>query len=235
MEVWYQPLVHLEAGGLKGYEALVRWRRPGTGIVPPNDFIEMVEEMGLINEIGAWVLETATNQLVRWQQTSPELMISVNVSGRELMGRDYVAKVAAILRRTRASPHDVVLEITESVLLEDTRTVRNCLRGLKDLGLRLAIDDFGTGYSSLQYLRQLSVDLLKIDRAFVSDAGEELRDPTIVASITDLGHALGLEVVAEGIETDAQRLALLALGVDSGQGYLFGRPAAATEGAFYPD
>jgi diguanylate cyclase (GGDEF)-like protein len=225
MEVWYQPLVHLSSGRLKGYEALVRWRRPDVGIVPPGEFIDLVEELGLINQVGAWVLETAVHQLAEWQLLAPDLVLSVNVSGRELGRSDYVDDVAAMIERSGVAAESLVLEITESVLLEDTRTVRHCLEGLKDLGLRLAIDDFGTGYSSLQYLRQLSVDILKIDRAFVSSTDPGLHDSTIVESITELGHAFGLEVVAEGIETEEQRLALVALGIDTGQGYHFGRPA----------
>jgi diguanylate cyclase (GGDEF)-like protein/PAS domain S-box-containing protein len=229
MEVWYQPLVHLTSGQLKGYEALVRWRRPEVGIVPPGQFIDLVEELGMINQVGTWVLETAAFQLAEWQSEAPDLLLTVNVSGRELGRSDYVDDVASIIERSGVAADSLVLEITESVVLEDTRSVRDCLQGLKDLGLRLAIDDFGTGYSSLQYLRQLNVDILKIDRAFVSSTDAALQDPTIVASITDLGHAFGLEVVAEGIETEEQRQALIALGVDTGQGYHFGRPAPPAE------
>ena len=229
MEVWYQPLVHLESGRLKGYEALVRWRRPGFGVVAPGEFIEMVEELGMINLIGSWVLETAAHQLAVWQETAPELILSVNVSSREIVRSDYVEGVAAAIERSGVKAESLVLEITESVLVEDTQTAQLCLQGLKNLGVRLAIDDFGTGYSSLQYLRRLSVDILKIDRAFVSSTSAELHDPTIVASITELGHAFGLEVVAEGIETEEQRQALVALGVDSGQGYHFGRPSPPAE------
>ena len=230
MEVYYQPLVHLDTGRLKGFEALVRWRRPGIGLVPPSDFIELAEELGFIGPLDTWVLETAARQLRVWHETVPEITVSVNVSGRDLVRADYVESTAELIRSTGVSPESLVLEITESVLVEDTEGVQRCLHGLKELGFRLAIDDFGTGYSSLQYLRQLPVDILKIDRAFVSTMTDpDLHDPTIVNWITELGHGFGLEVLAEGVETEQQRSAVRALGVDSGQGYYFGRPEPALE------
>lgn len=227
LELWYQPLVELSTGRLKGFEALTRWRRPGTGIVGPGDFIDIAEDLGLMNRIGQWVCGTVADQLTAWRNLVPGLVVSLNVSGRELASPDYVRDLTEILNRAGADPTGIVLEITETVLLEDTEVLRAHVAALEELGIRLAIDDFGTGYSSLRYLRQLSVDILKIDREFVSAEGPEISDPTIVASVADLGHALGLQVVAEGIETEEQLSSLVAMGADYGQGYLLGRPMPA--------
>jgi diguanylate cyclase (GGDEF)-like protein/PAS domain S-box-containing protein len=229
LEVWYQPVIELGPPRLKGFEALVRWNRPGVGRVAPGMFIDVAEEIGMIHDIGAWVLDRAAEQLAVWRRRRPDLTMSVNVSGHELVRHDFCAQVARILERHEVDPSGIVLEITESVLLDDADAVLRRLAELRRLGLRFAIDDFGTGYSSLQYLRRLPVDVLKIDRVFVSGAEEGLTDATIVASVADLGHALGLEIVAEGIETNEQLAALHSLGVDSGQGFLLGRPMIAAD------
>ncbi len=230
LEAFYQPVIDLHSMQIKGFESLVRWRRPGVGLVPPADFIALAEELGIIDRIGSQMLSKATGQLKEWRRANPELTMSVNVSGRELALPGFVNSVARILEESQTEPGSLVLEITESVLLDDAEAIGGRLSALRDLGVRVAIDDFGTGYSSLRYLRDLPVDILKIDRAFVSSGtNAQLHDPMIVASVTDLGHALGLEVVAEGIETAAQLDSLRALGVDSGQGYFFARPVAADE------
>ncbi len=225
----YQPIVELGTTRVKGFEALARWDRPGVGLVGPAEFIDIAEDLGVIDEIGQRMLGAAARQLTVWRLFDAGLTISVNVSGREPARPDFVTAVAAILEETGADPDGVILEITESVLLDDAEAIGERLAALQGLGVRVAIDDFGTGYSSLRYLRELPVDILKTDRAFISADNAELHDPTIVASVTDLGHALGLEIVAEGIETPAQLDALRTLGIDSGQGYLFGRPAPADE------
>ena len=229
LTAFYQPLVQLDSLAVKGFEALVRWRRPDHGIVSPAEFIDIAEELGIIDEIGEQVLRAAALQSNEWRRIDPNLTVSVNVSGRELARPKFVSTVDAILDETGADPQGLILEITESVLLDDAVAIGERLLALRELGVRVAIDDFGTGYSSLRYLRELPVDILKIDRAFVSADASQLHDPTIVASVTDLGHALGLEVVAEGIETPAQLDALRTLGVDSGQGYLFGHPTPAED------
>ena len=224
LEVWYQPVVNLETERLIGFEALVRWNRPGVGIVPPVEFIGLAEEIGIITVIGEWVINTALRQLAEWQRHDPELTMSINVSGTELMSGDFLTTVATALARTHVDPTRIVLEITESVLLDDIHDIPHLLARLRSLGLRLAIDDFGTGYSSLCYLRELPLDILKIDRTFVSASDAGLADTMIVSYVSDLGHALGLEVIAEGIETLEQLATMRKIGVDNGQGYLFGRP-----------
>ncbi len=229
LEVWYQPVVRLGPEALAGFEALLRWRRPDVGIVGPNEFIPLAEEIGIIDDLGAWVLTEATRQLAEWRRIAPGLTISVNVSGRQLASSGYVESVAATLERAGVDPGGVTLEITESVLLDDATGAATRLAALRSLGLRVALDDFGTGYSSLRYLRQLPVDILKIDRFFVSATGPGLHDATIVGSVTELGHALGLDVVAEGIETPDQRDELVAIGADCGQGYLYGPPVPVAE------
>ncbi len=229
LEIWYQPLVNLSTSRISGFEALARWRRPGMGPVAPGDFIGVAEELGLIDEIDRWVLEQASRQLLRWQALEPRLFMSVNVLGRELARADYVDGVAAALDSVGVAPEGLRLEITESVMLEDADAVQQRLVALKKLGVSLAIDDFGTSYSPLRYLRQLPVDMLKIDRTFVSADGDGISDEAIVKSVTDLGHSMGLGVVAEGIETEEQLQALRSIGVDSGQGYLSGRPMVAED------
>jgi len=224
LEVWYRPVINLETERLIGFEALVRWNRPGVGVVSPANFIGLAEEIGIITVIGEWVMNTALRQLTEWQRHDPELTMSINVSGTELMSGDFLATVAAALASTQVDPTRIVLEITESVLLDDVHDIPHLLARLRSLGLRLAIDDFGTGYSSLCYLRELPLDILKIDRTFVSASDAGLTDTMIVSYVSDLGHALGLEVIAEGIETVEQLAAMRAIGVDNGQGYLFGRP-----------
>lgn len=229
LTAFYQPLVQLDTMRVKGFEALARWHRPGFGTVAPAEFIDIAEDLGIIDEIGEQILRAAAQQLKEWRSVDAELTMSINVSGRELARPNFVAGVASVLEETAADPAGIILEITESVLLDDAEAIGERLAALRALGVRVAIDDFGTGYSSLRYLRELPVDILKIDRAFISAEHGQLHDPTIVASVTDLGHALGLEIVAEGIETPAQLDALRTLGIDSGQGYLFGRPAPAYE------
>ena len=224
-EAHYQPLVDTATLKIVGFEALARWNRPGMGVVGPGAFIDLAEELGLIAPLGRFMLSEAARQVSAWRELDPDITVSVNVSGRELADEDFSRFVHQTLRAHDTEPSSIVLEITESVLLEDANEIGQRLSQLRDLGVHVAIDDFGTGYSSLRYLRELPVDSLKIDRVFVSGTdGAEVADPAIVASVIDLGHALGLRVTAEGVETPAQLDALKTLGADVCQGYLFGRP-----------
>ncbi|HEY3238272.1 MAG TPA: EAL domain-containing protein [Acidimicrobiia bacterium] len=225
--VYYQPIVRLADASLVGMEALVRWNRPGHGLVPPAGFIPAAEETGLILEIGRWVLEEACRQVAAWQAdhaVSPPLQLSVNLSARQLQEPGLVAEVEEALRQSGLDPNRLVLEITESMLVKEPETAAERLRSLKRLGLRLAIDDFGTGYSSLNYLRRFPVDVLKIDRAFVGAIAGGPEDAALAHAIVRLAHTLELGTVAEGIETGEQLAELRKLGCELGQGYLFARP-----------
>ena len=226
-EVYYQPIVDLRSGRVSGSEALVRWNHPERGLVPPLEFIPLCEEIGLIVPLGEWVLREACTALQSWREhwvgrTAPT--VSVNLSPRQLQQPDLVERVATILRETGVEPASLVLELTESALLENSTTTLAALDGLHRCGLRLAIDDFGTGYSALSYLQRFPISVLKIDRAFVQGLGRSGQQSALVRAILALAQALGLSVVAEGIETSDQREQLQALGCDFGQGYLFGRP-----------
>ena len=221
----YQPIVDLESGALTGVEALLRWRHPQRGEIGPCDFIPLAEESGLIVQLGRWVLREACQEARPWQGLSAQrLTVSVNLSGRQLDEPTLVDDVASALTRAGLDAEFLTLEITESVLLRDVEAVIKTLKALKELGVRLAIDDFGTGYSSLSYLRQLPVDVLKIDRSFVASVDGGKAGLAVVGSIVSLAQTMGLETVAEGIEEITQLDGLRSVGVRFGQGYLFARP-----------
>ena len=224
---YFQPIVRLDTGVLEGVEALARWRHPSRGLVTPDQFLPLAEETGLIGELGAVMLRSSLAQLASWRERLPalaHLTLSVNVSVRQLMGGDFASLVAETLAMT-GLPADVLnLEITETTLMTDTKTAGQVLRQLRSLGVHLAVDDFGTGYSSLTYLKRFPVETIKIDRSFVSGLGIDAEDTSIVDAVIKLGHSLGLEVVAEGVETPLQLTRLRDLGCEYGQGYLFGRP-----------
>ncbi|HET9655884.1 MAG TPA: bifunctional diguanylate cyclase/phosphodiesterase [Kineosporiaceae bacterium] len=220
----YQPIVELGSGRLTGVEALVRWLHPERGWLAPVEFIPLAEESGLIEEIDRWMLREACAQAVQWVRNGVLDKVTVNVSGRDLINTEYVQGVSAILADTGLPARHLVLEITETTLDADTADVVQTLRELQGMGVRIAIDDFGTGFSSLSRLDRLPVDILKIDRSFVSALQDGYGDAPLVAAVVALGHALGLTLVAEGIEDVHQRERLAELGCDEGQGYLFGRP-----------
>jgi len=230
LELFYQPQVNA-LNEVVGVEALIRWRHPEHGLVSPADFIPLAEETRLILPMGLWVIETACDLLAVWQDKSFEstLTIAVNVSGSQFRQDRFVQQLEEILNRTRAEPSRLKLELTESIVLENIESTVTKMRQLKALGVRFALDDFGTGYSSLQYLKRLPLDQLKIDQSFVRDLVEDPDDRVIVNAIIAMGQALGLEVIAEGVETAEQESILAASGCDLYQGYLYSRPLPLSE------
>jgi diguanylate cyclase (GGDEF)-like protein len=225
----YQPIVATADGRITGVEALLRWAHPIRGTVPPDTVVPLAEQSGLIIEIGRWVLMQACVDLHRWQRHEhhSELEICVNISTPQLMAPDFAATVAEVLAETRTDPRLVTLEMTESVFIQDSDRALVVLHDLRSLGVKLALDDFGTGYSSLSYLRQFPVNIVKIDRAFIADLGNEPTSRLIVSAIVRLAHSLEMTVVAEGIESVNQYEEVVALDCDSYQGYFFARPASA--------
>ena len=226
----YQPKVSAADGRLGGFEALLRWQHPELGMVSPGQFIPLAEESGLIVPIGQWVLEEACRQQRAWLDAGFEVPpLAVNLSAHQLAQPDIVATVAAAIGRHHLAPGLIELELTETMLMRDVdRTIRTLVR-LREMGVRLSIDDFGTGYSSLNYLRQFPVNALKIDRSFVGDIGSDGAEGKIAAAIVGMAHSLGLEAVAEGVETETQRAFLQMHGCHQLQGYLIARPAPARE------
>ncbi len=228
LRLLYQPVCNSRDGTVLGFEALLRWEHPQRGTIPPLEFIPVAEESGLMVAIGQWVLREACRQAVAWRDVLGGIpRMAVNVSGRQLDDPSFVDDVAAVLASTGMPADAVMLEITESILLGDRSGYEEVLVALKDLGVHLSIDDFGTGYSSLAYLRRFPVDQLKVDRAFVQDVSEH-GDTRIMEAVVRLAHDLGLEVVAEGVETPCELDTVQALGCDVVQGYLLGRPVPAT-------
>jgi diguanylate cyclase (GGDEF)-like protein/PAS domain S-box-containing protein len=223
----YQPLFSLEDHHLVGVEALVRWHHPERGVLPPSDFVPFAEENGLITRIGRFVLDEACRQLAEWTARArwPEgFTMAVNVSGRELDDPGLAERVAKVVRRHGVEPGCLCLEFTETSLVGEWGEIQGVLTALSKLGVRLALDGFGTGYSTLAHLQRLRVDVLKIDRSFVSQIGQEPRDREIIAAVIAMSHALGITVVAEGVETSDQLAALAGLDCDHGQGFLLARP-----------
>jgi len=222
----YQPCVALQRGNIVGVEALVRWNHPRIGILPPDEFIGLAEENGLIIELGSWVLQEATRQIATWNAERDEpLFVAINVSTRQLATRSFVDEVKAVLLANDVPARTLILEITETAVMADAELSLLRLRELKAVGVRIAVDDFGTGYSSLNYLRRFPVDVLKIDKAFVDEIDEQsTKNPILIRTIVEIGRTLGLRVVAEGIERATQLHALSALGCEQGQGFYFSRP-----------
>ena len=225
----YQPIVRSLDGRLIGIEALLRWDHPDQGVVAPAVVVPMAEHTGLIDEIGMWVLQRACEDRRRLQRAQGEdaLRVSVNVSANQLMGPHFCTSVAAVLEDTDTDPRALTLEVTESVFIEDSRRALVVLDELKKLGVDLALDDFGTGYSSLNYLQHFPVDQVKIDRTFVADLGRKPASSAIVGAVVDLAHALGLTLVAEGVETADQYREVRSLGCETCQGFYFAAPMSA--------
>ena len=223
----YQPQVDLRTGRIVGAEALLRWRHPDLGVISPEEFVPILEETGIVIPVGEWVLRTACEQARAWQEADdlPPLRVAVNLSARQFKQHDLTETVSGALRLSGLDPERLELEITESVLMENAQTSGVRLAKLKmDEGLRVSIDDFGTGYSSLSYLKRFPLDVLKIDQSFVRDIADDPDDAAIVSAIIALAHNLRLEVIAEGVETEAQLAFLRERGCDQIQGFHFSRP-----------
>jgi EAL domain-containing protein (putative c-di-GMP-specific phosphodiesterase class I) len=234
--VYYQPIVSVRNGELHGFEALVRWLHPERGIVSPEDFIPLAEETGLILPLGLTVLRDACMQLRTWQQRSianRDLIMSVNLSGKQLMQPDLIQRIEEVLRESQIDPWHLKLEITETVVMESPELAAVTLAKLRGLGVRLSIDDFGTGYSSLSYLNRFPVDTLKIDRSFVTSMNDTDESLQIVKTIVTLAGNLGMQVIAEGVENEEQLAQLRALKCQYAQGFYFSEPLdAATADLF---
>ncbi len=226
----YQPVVDLASGAVLGVEALVRWQHPTRGLLPPSAFIGIAEETGAVASIGSWVLETGANDLCAWQRRHdiPELVLNVNASVRELEEPSFASHVADTLGRAGLNPRRLVVEVTESVFADTAGGAANTLAALRSMGVRVALDDFGTGYSCIAYLRTLPVDIIKIDRSFISGHQGDASDFALVEAIVEFGRRLGLDAVAEGIEEVDQLLRLQNIGCRSGQGFLLSRPVPAS-------
>ena len=216
--VYYQPQVALADGPVIGVEALVRWRHPTRGLISPENFIPVAEETGLIGPLGEWVLREACATARRW----PHLFIGVNLSPIQFRTAGFAERAIGIVRSAEVDPAQIEFEVTETVLLQDDELVTGALGRLREAGFRIALDDFGTGYSSLSHLRRFEVDKIKIDRSFVQNLGKA-NSTAIVTAVVNLGHAMGLQVTAEGVETAEQSRFLSAAGCNVMQGYLFSR------------
>jgi diguanylate cyclase (GGDEF)-like protein len=227
LSMHYQPIISLSEGNLIGFEALLRWNHHEIGNIPPNKFIPIAEESGLIQDITVWILGETTRQLAKWQTISAnhrELLVSVNISGKHLSTDALIDDVELALDASKLSPASLKLEITESTAMENAENTIDVLNKLKKIGVQLSIDDFGTGYSSLSHLHRLPFDTLKIDRSFVNSVGENGENSEVLQTIISLAKNLKMRVIAEGIETESQLAVLRTLGCDYGQGYLLARP-----------
>jgi EAL domain-containing protein (putative c-di-GMP-specific phosphodiesterase class I) len=229
-EVFYQPIVDAATRRLRGLEALLRWRRPGLGLVGPDEFIPILEESGMIIAAGEWVLRTACEQVVAWQAAGlAAVPVAVNLSGRQFMQRGLADSIRSILDETGMSPALLDLEITETTLMQSGGLTVEVLEQIAAMGVGLSIDDFGTGYSSLAYLKRFPVHKIKVDRAFVRELEASAEDRAIVAAVMALANSLQLEVVAEGVETEAQLALLRQQGCELAQGFLFARALPADQ------
>ena len=230
MSLHYQIKVDARSGGIAGLEALMRWNHPELGMVPPVRFIPIAEEIGLIVQLGEWVIDTTCRQLRLWREAGlAAVPVAVNLASPSFRQPDLVQRVSASLQKNGVPPGHLCIEATESILMRDADATMATLKALRALGVKLSIDDFGTGYSSLSYLRRFPIDQLKIDRSFVNEVAINSDDAAIVAAIASLARSLSLEVVAEGIETVEQARLLLQQGCYIMQGYFFAKPVPADE------
>jgi EAL domain-containing protein (putative c-di-GMP-specific phosphodiesterase class I) len=233
LELYYQPQINIASGRVTGVEALLRWNRPGFGVVGPADFIPIAEETQLIVPIGEWVLREACRQAVEWQGNHPSgFRMAVNLSPRQFQHSDLPLVIAAALELSGLAPRDLELEITESLAMQNTTRTIATLQRLREMGVQIAIDDFGTGHSSLNYLRSFPIDSVKIDQEFVQEVEVSAADRAIVSAVIGMARGLRLRVTAEGVETEAQLSFLREQGCEEVQGFLFGEPVRAT--AFQP-
>jgi diguanylate cyclase (GGDEF)-like protein len=232
----FQPVVNTTGNNLYGFEALIRWKHPDSGLIPPMDFIPVAEETGLILSIGQWVLNEAFRQMKSWHNQfpmNPPLKISVNISSKQFLQPDFIEQVKGAILETDIEPSSICLEITESVIMEDPKKSALKMMQLRDLHIQLYIDDFGTGYSSLSYLGKFPSDALKIDKSFVNNMMNDKTNMEIVRSIKNLASNLEMSVIAEGVETEAQLLEIKKLGCEYAQGYLFSKPLDAEEAGLF--
>jgi len=231
LELFYQPIVSLQSNQIAGCEALIRWRHPEQGLIPPDQFIDLAEKTGLIIPMGLWIIEEACMALNRFESTlaSPLDFMSINLSGRQFNPADLVKNIKSIFELHRVDPGKVKFEITESILMANPIKTVNTLNAIKELGAHIAIDDFGTGYSSFSYLHRFPIDSLKIDRAFTSTMQGNQKSFEIVRSLCALANSLEMSVIAEGIEQEWERDSLRSLNADFGQGYFFSKPLPEAE------
>ena len=227
LELYFQPKIDAHSGKVTAAEALLRWQHPTLGLLMPEQFVTLAERSGLIGPLGNWVIEASCKQARAWRDKGLRMRVAINLSAHQMRQDDIAERIAETLKRHRIHPSLLTCEITESAAMEDTRATQVTFKRLGELGTHLSIDDFGTGYSSLSYLRQLPAEELKIDRSFVLDLEHSADARAVVDAVVKLAHALGLKVVAEGVETPRQQQILIELGCDELQGYLFARPMTA--------
>lgn len=229
-EVYYQPIIDLKTMQIKKAEALIRWNHPQNGLIPPNEFIPLAEESGLIIGIGDWVYKEATRQTKRWQENYyPDFQVSVNKSPVQFRSSNKIEDWIAHLNTLGLSGSSSVIEITESLLMENEERIVHKLLQLRDLGIQVSLDDFGTGYSSLSYLKKFDIDYVKIDQSFVRNLTPDSQDMALCEAMIVMAHKLDIKVIAEGIETEEQHRLLSQMECDYGQGYLYSRPVPAAE------
>jgi predicted signal transduction protein with EAL and GGDEF domain len=237
LTLYYQPQVSLDTGWIVGFEALARWEHPERGMIPPEDFIPLAEKTGLIFPLGVRVLEEAFGQSAAWSRDNRfrrPPYVGVNVSGKQFCNSDIVQSLEALLQRTGAEPRLLQIELTESTVTEDLENGSCILQAIQALGIKVALDDFGTGYSSLATIKKYPFDIMKMDRRFILEVGEgdtltDLQDASIVRLVSDLAHTFGMEAIAEGVETSAQRNLLKEIGCDAAQGYYYSEPVTSEE------
>jgi EAL domain-containing protein (putative c-di-GMP-specific phosphodiesterase class I) len=229
LDIVYQPIIRLEDNSIAGFEALTRWEHPLHGRIPPEEFIAAAEESGLIVQLGLYVLEHAARELASWQSvltSDPLPFVSINVSSRQLLRHDLINDVKAVLARTGVAPETLKLEITESLVMQNPEYSAKVLSRVRELGASLALDDFGTGYSALSYLQRFPFDTIKIDKAFVRPNGSPARS-ILLRSIVAMAHELGMEVIAEGVESEGEVQEVMEAGCEYAQGFVYGRPMTA--------
>jgi diguanylate cyclase (GGDEF)-like protein len=230
-DIYYQPIISIGNNSIAGFEALLRWHHPELGLIAPASFIPIAEETGMILEIGQWVLEKACRQVIKWQKDTGirNLNLSINISYRQFCHPNFLKLIRETLRLTQFDPYCLNLEITENILMDNSAETRQLMSQLRELGISIHIDDFGTGYSSLSYLQRFPINTLKIDRSFINQLGENGENAEIVRTILVLAHELGVDCIAEGIETRSQLEQLRRLNCNFGQGFFIGRPLASEQ------